>query len=468
MLKSTRGRNNRGMALLAVLLILLFIAGSSASFIWFMNQQQTRVGARRRGAAALAVAEAGVHRALSILESDAPDGHTGRTWRPRAHVETFTVGTFEGRFSLSLTDEAGGAVLVTSTGEVAGVTRRLRARVYLASRALLAALHGAGLLRLESQPAAMVILPYGVGTADRPWIHIAAMRGIWFAGSDVSINDPSLVFEASPGPADAPGTANSAATRPAPGPARLLLPRRVDLIIGPGYPVDVQQLRVMGVRLEQAVLRTEVLPAVPEVDRAFFQGEAGANSNNAALNEAAGKYVGDADLLRKRDSLYSRSQFARLNRYLRSRVQSPRLQGVIYVRGGVTLVERQQLHIAEGALVTEGTLTLRRGATLEVTHSAATRTLPGIIVMDTGALSLQQDARLRVHGMVHVNKVINLQGRTRVDIVGAMLSNAPGMSFRNLGTVVIRYDPAVLGTPGLRVADDSPTIAWVAAWQELP
>jgi hypothetical protein len=49
-----------------------------------------------------------------------------------------------------------------------------------------------------------------------------------------------------------------------------------------------------------------------------------------------------------------------------------------------------------------------------------------------------------------------------------MLSNDPGISFRNLGVVVIRYDPAVLGTPGLDVADGAPVVAWVAAWQESP
>lgn len=457
------------MALLAVLIILLVVTGSSASFIWFMNQQQTRAGARFRSAAALAVAEAGVHRVLSILESVAPDGGTpGRAWRPAAHVETFPVGTLEGRFSLSLTDETGGAILVTSVGEVAGVTRRLRAWVYLASPALLAAVHGASFVRLETQPAATVIMRYGAGTANRPWVHVAAGRGVWFGGTDVSINDPSRAFEPGPGPVDAPGGANSATTPPAPGPARLLLPRGVHLLIGQGDPVDIQQLRVMGIRLEEAVMRTEVLPRGPEVNRAFFQSEASANTSNAGLNAAAGKYAGDADLVRKRDSFYSQQQFARLQRYLRNRVQAPRLQGVIYVRGRVTLVERQQLHIAEGALLTEGTLQLRQSAALEVTHSAATRTLPGIIVMDNGALFLAKDAHLRVHGVVYVNGAIELRERTRVDLVGAMLSNDPGISFRSLGTVVIRYDPAVLGTPGLRVAEDAPVVAWVAAWQESP
>jgi len=88
--------------------------------------------------------------------------------------------------------------------------------------------------------------------------------------------------------------------------------------------------------------------------------------------------------------------------------------------------------------------------------------------MDNGVLLLAQDARLRVHGVVYVNGVINLRERTRVDIVGAMLSNDPGISFRSLGAVVIRYDPAVLGTPGLRVADGAPVVVWVAVWQESP
>ena len=37
-----------------------------------------------------------------------------------------------------------------------------------------------------------------------------------------------------------------------------------------------------------------------------------------------------------------------------------------------------------------------------------------------------------------------------------------------VGAIVIRYDPAVLGTPGLRVPVDAPVIAWVARWEELP
>ncbi|MBI3998576.1 MAG: hypothetical protein HY355_06040, partial [Armatimonadetes bacterium] len=208
-----------GYAVLVALLILLAIVGSSLSFLWVMNRLQARAGARLRLAAAMGVAEAGVHRALAALETVAPDGGSpGRSWRPSAYSEVVQVGPLEGRFTLSLADEAGGAIVITSAGEVAGVTRRLRARVYLASPAQLVGLYGASLVRLEDRPGAIFILPYGAAIGDRPWIHIAAGRGIWFATAEVAINDPSVPFDAGPGPVDGPQGANAATVPPSPGP----------------------------------------------------------------------------------------------------------------------------------------------------------------------------------------------------------------------------------------------------------
>src|SRR5207302_1082830 len=90
---SRGGRNG------VVLIVLLAIAAWSSSFVWLMNQQLTRAGARYRSAAALAVAEAGVHRALSILEGVAPDAPLpGRTWRTEEYAETIRLGSFDGQF----------------------------------------------------------------------------------------------------------------------------------------------------------------------------------------------------------------------------------------------------------------------------------------------------------------------------------------------------------------------------------
>lgn len=464
-------RADAGMALLAVLLILLVVTGASTSFIWFMNQQQTRVGARLRSAAAMAVAEAGVHRALAILESVAPDGHTpGRTWRPTAYSEPVSTGHLEGRFTLSLIDDVGAAILITSTGEVAGVTRRLRARVHLASPALLAALYGASVVRLERRPAATFILPYGAGTQERPWLHIMAGRGVFLSTTHVSINDRSVSFDGGPGPVDAPEGANRWTALPTPGPVRVLLAPGAELLLGQDRQrVDLQQLRVMGVAIDEVVRSADALPRSPVVDRAFFQAQAGANTSNASLNEVAGQYAADRDLARKRDSLYSPGEFNRLLAYLKSGPYPPRLVGVIYVTGELALPGGHRLEILDGALITEGTVQISEGASLEITHSAATRTLPGLIVLDDGTLSVTRESRLRVHGLVYTSRVFAVGTGAKVDIVGSVLGGDRVLSFRNFGaTIVIRYDPAVLGTPGLRVPADSPVVAWVAAWEELP
>ncbi len=436
-----------------------------------MSQQHTRAGARLRTAAALAAAEAGVHRSLAILEGTTPDGHApGRAWRPAAHTQSLS-GALEGRFTVSLTDTTDGAIVITSVGEVAGVSRRLRARVYLASPALLAALYGAGVVYVERPPAVTVIVPYGAGIRDRSWVHIAAGRGIEFASTDVSINNPSTAFEAAPGPADAPEGANGTFMGRAPEPVRLLLARGAELTLGRDHlRVNIQQLRAMGVYVEGVVLSTQALPSLPEVNRAYYQAMAAGNTNNGHFNEAAGKYLGDDALLGKRDSLYTWTEFEQLVGYLRAVGLPGPLRGVIYVKdGGISLLDGQRLRIVDGALVAESTVELAGGASLEILHTAATRTLPGLVVLDTGAIVVTQGARLRVHGLVYAMKTIDAGLDARVDIVGAVLGHDPEFSFRSFGaSVVVRYDPAVLGTPGLQALDGSPVVAWIAAWEELP
>ncbi|MGH2452905.1 MAG: hypothetical protein ACRDF5_03965 [bacterium] len=461
---------DRGAALLVVLVMLLAITASSVSFIWFMNQQQTRAGVRYRAAAAMAVAEAGVYRALSILETRTPDGRfPGRTWRPTAHAEEMRVGSFEAQFTVSLADAADGAIVVTSVGEVGGEVRRLRARVYLTSPALLVALYGTSIIRLENPPAAISILPYGA-ISDHPWIHLASGVGIWFASAEVRINDPSVPLHAAVGPVDVPLDATDGTPSPPTGPVRILLARGAGLRLDQYTKVSQgEELRAMGINMDGKVLLTEAIPAAPDVDRAFYQSQAAANVENASLNEAAGKFRANADLAHKRDSLYSQLEFEQLHEYLNAGFRAPPLRGVIYVKGGVELRPGQQLHITDGALIAEASVHLEQGALLEVTHSAATRTFPGIITLDKGDLIVSQGARLRVHGLTYAARAFDVLPGAKVDIVGSVLANGPGFSFSIFGAAaVIRYDPAVLGTPGLRVPGGAPETAWVARWEELP
>ncbi len=455
------------MALLGVLVLLLVITGSSTSFIWFMNQQQTRAGARLRSAAAMALAEAGVHRALAILESVAPDGRgPGRTWREE-YSEALTVGALKGSFTLSLADGPGGVILITSIGEVGGVTRGLRVQVYLASTALLAALYGASVVQLDEPPAVTSILPYGAITGDGPWVHIAAGGGVWFATTDVSLNQPALPLRVSVGPAGAPLGESAATPAQGSGSVRILLARGAKLMLDrEGHSVNVQQLQVMGVNLAEVVLRAEGL-APPEADRAYYQSLAAANTANASVNAAAGSYFGDRTLAVKQDSLYAESEFDRVQIYLMA-AGSQHLQGMIYVRGQVMLFGNQHLQITDGALIAENTVHVGDDASLEITHSARTRTLPGLIVLNEGGLLVTEEARLRVHGLVYASRVFDIGRGARVDIVGSVVGRDTGVSIRNGGVTVIRYDRAVLGTPGLRVPDGAPVVAWVAAWEELP
>ncbi len=465
-------RAESGTVLLAVLVLVVAVGASSASFIWFMNQQQARAGARLRSAEALAVAEAGVHRAVSILDSLAPDGSPGRRWRPAAYSEIMPVGPFEGRFVLSVADQDDGSVLVTSMGGVAGATRRLRARVHWASPALLAGVYGRGHIRFEGSPSSVFILPYGRGMDDQPWVHIAARLGVWFAGTDLSINNPAVLFDIGPGPVDAPDGVVGAARLSRPAPVRLLLARGAELMLSQerGFRrVDIDQLQAMGLYVDGVVLRPPSLPNLPEVDAAYYQTLAAGNTRNAALNEAAGQYTGDLDLARKRDSLYSRGEFEAVRTYLQTGLRSSRFQGVVYVAGPVTLLDGQGVQIADGALIAEGTVHLGQASSLDITHTAATRALPGVMVLSKGALVISRDAVLRAHGMIYAEGTVEVAAGAHLDVVGALLGGDDVLSLRSVAaSIVIRYDPAVISTPGLHVEDDAPPMAWVVAWEELP
>ncbi|MGH2405103.1 MAG: hypothetical protein ACRDGN_11640, partial [bacterium] len=372
-------------------------------------------------------------------------------------------------FAVSITDDLDGAVLITSTGELGSVTRKLRARTYLASPALLAALYGPGTVHFQRPPAATYILPYGLGMGDRPWVHVAAGREVWFARSDVAINEWSGPVEIGPGPVD---PAQTPATHLSPaglGPVRILLAGGANLTVGRGRAhVDIQQLRAMGLNAQGVVLRTEALPLPPQVVAGYFRDRAAANVSNAAFNTSAGTYVGNADLKRKRDSLYTAEEFDQIQTYLGALPRSPRLEGVVYIKGSLLIPDNQQLRIWNGALVVEGAVYVSLNAVLEVTHSAATRTLPGLIALDQGFIVIAERARARIHGLVYA-KAVAVDDAARVDVVGAVMATDQNLSFRNTGgRVVIRYDPAVLGTPGLRAPPGSPIITWVAAWEEFP
>ena len=457
-----------GQALLVVLVILLVVTGSSASFIWFMNQQQSRAGTRHRELAALRLAEAGVYRMLAVLEAAWPPGpDSGGPQPPEPWEERIAAGPLEGRLSVSVGLDTDGTMLVTSRGEVGGAVRRLRARVTLASPALLAALYGATVVQFDQPPAALFILPYGAGFGDRPWFHIAAGQEVSFVQTRVVLNDAAQLPDPFPGPVDLPEPPR-AGPRPAIEPVRILLAADARLTLQESS-VTVAQLRVAGIRLDESLRRVDRLPPLPAVDREYYRVLASANAANAALNRAAGRFTGDGELEHKPDSLYSRDQMVGVLTYLETLAQPLPMRGVIYVSGRVTVPMRSRVHIADGALIAESTVLVDQEAELRVTHGPSTRALPGIITLRNGALIVARAARLRVHGLIYTSRVFDTAPGALVEVVGALVSNDSSISVRtNAATVVIRYDPAVLGTPGLIAASEGRIIAWVAAWEELP
>lgn len=464
-----------GFALLVMLVILMAVTASASSFIWYMNQAQARSGARYRDAAAAALAEAGVHRALAILES-----------LPGAPAASDVAdGSSTGGFSIDIADGGDGEMIVTSTGEFGGVGRRIRARVVLASPALLAAIYSASTVRLEPG-AETFLVPYNpnpggspsdgtrpgdagsdwIAARDRPWVHIAARRGLWLSTRNVSVNEPLGAFDTSPGPVDGP---LPAATR-APAPLRILLSREADLVTEPDLRrTELHRLRTLGANVDGEVRRVDAFPAAPQIDRAYWRAAAAANTANAALHQAAGEYLLDQGLAQKTDSVYTAREFERLLDYLATGRRAPVLRGVVYVTGEVALAPGRRLRITDGALIADDWVQIGDQADLRIIHSAATRALPGLLVLDPGRLTVGRGARLDVHGLVFVGRVFDMIYGAQVHIVGSVIAADPVIGFNNLAaTAVIRYDPAVLGTRGLRVPAGSPVVAWVAVWEERP
>ena len=457
-----------GQTLLIVLTIMLAVTVSATSFIWYMNQQQTRAGQRYRAVAALHLAQAGLQRALAILESAAPDGTPGAAWRPRDYQEALNVGDLEGHFTLTISDEPDGALLVESDGQVGSVVRRLHARVYLASPAFLAAVAGRSSVRFDGSSGLIAIFPYGA-LPDRPWIHLAAGREVWFGSPDVRLNDGTVSFPVPPGPLELAAPGEGGGASPVLDPARLLVGPEAELALGPDRQrVDLQQLRVAGLNVAAQLRRADPFPTLPAVDRGYYRSLAEANAANVEINRVAGRFAGDEILERKEDSLYSAGQFDAVIRYLGTRKDRLALHGMIYVTGRVTLPVEAALEITDGALIAENTVTLGERALLRITHTPRTRALPGIILLENGGLLVRPGSRLAVHGLIYTAQTVEIAGEGTVEVVGALASNDPGTSVRSRdATLVIRYDQAVLGTPGLRMPGDGPVSAWVAEWREV-
>jgi hypothetical protein len=304
-----------------------------------------------------------------------------------------------------------------------------------------------------------------------PWTHIAVGQRLSFKSAEVWLNNPSLRIAVTPGPIDDMLQSNGIPEVHPSERARFVLAQGADLTLGwEDRPANPIELRAAGIADRNTIRRIEPFPRGPIVDRAFFRALAISNTANAELNRTVGTRLGDRDLARKQDANYSELEFQRVLQYLRLQPQLQHLTGVIYVRGHVPLRDGQQLYIEDGALITDGFVAIERNSRLEVTHSVARRNWPAVIALEERfALGVGIGSELRAHGLVLANGIVDFLEGAKVDIVGAVVANGRGLSFRNQSaTTTIRYDPAVLGTPGLQAAANDSVVAWVATWKELP
>lgn len=466
---SARQAFESGHVLLAVLIMFMAISLSATSFIWFMNQQQTYAGRRYQDVAALYAAEGGIQRVLAALESASQDDGPGRSWRPRDYAEPFESGPLKGRFTVSVEGNGDGSLVVTSEGVVGSATRRLQARVSLASPALLAALYGASVVQFERPTATVVILPYGRTLTTERWVHVAAGEAIRFVDTGASAINAPVTFEVPVGPLEALDRTREGCRAGGLRPARLLLANDAELMVSKGlHRVDLQQLRAQGFHLDGHLIEVDRFPSPPQVDRNFYSSLAAANTANAEINRLAGQRANNRQLAQRRNSLYQPQEMIEILRYDASRRSPTTLRGLIYVAGGLELADGSRLAIVDGALVAERSIFIGEKAELTITHTPQMRTFPGLLVLDQGGLMLDEKAKLKAHGLVYVSRSLDIGQGAVVELVGALLAKDPMLSVRNDGgQILICYDQAVLGTPGLRVGADEPIIAWVSDWREV-
>ncbi len=453
-----------------VLGVLLVIAIISVAFASLVSVRQRLAGHRYRVLVARYLAEGAVEQALWALENDAQnhiavDGVT--------HIQA--GGILEGKFSVEkIRDEGKGLVSILASGEVGGVLRRVRTTARLSPRILTYALFGNRLIRLEGSEARTYVIPAYPSSACVEGGHLGTSGEIWFRNPGASVNEfTGAVLPLREGDRPDHALVEAAATAEQPNSklGKLTLAGGAVLTIGEAHlPTDARGLRANNIWMGMEVLSIRDSQVLPVVDHDMLRALAQASVANAEINEAVGDQTWPA-LRMKRDSVYEQEDFRHIIQYLAG-VPSKPLKGPIYVKGTVTVPEDTIIQLLDGFLAVEGSLTIRAGGHLEVRHSSSSRTFPGIVTMmgEARPLIVQQRGVLIVDGLVYAGGPFDADQGSIIDIVGALMGADARLSIRNHNaTLVIRYDPSVLGTVALiRPPGTTNMVAEIVSWEEVP
>lgn len=459
-------RRENGQALVMVVVVMMILQVIAWAFLARMNIEQRLAGGSTRSFAALYLAEAGLQRALVMLEQGAPadaaaDG-SSVPYRETLVSGAFTIETIERR--------ADGLVAVVVSGEVAGASRRLQALVRLGPEALSYGIYARDVVSLEGQSRTYVV-PHHVGWGQRrrgaavaaggeirfdPQAELNVFRGRPLSLREGQVPDETLL-------------STSATDDSARGLVDLVLAGNARLRAGVTYiPPRLEDLRQYVEELGVRRVTTRAPVAMPSLDVDYYRKLAEANTANAAINAAAGAFGGYPDLRTKTHSRYSAEELlAIVDYFARTKLPDPVLHGVIFAYGPLELRGAARLTILDGALFVKGDLLIGEGVRLEVRHTPRARFLPGLVASavepaQSGTIQVERGATAIVDGLV-------LAGGN-VDVLGGVLDVTGSMAGRNIvnnssGATMIRFDPGAGAVAGLLRSDR--VFAISIGWQEL-
>ncbi len=453
-------RRQNGQALVIVVVVMMILQIVAWAFLSRVNFEQRLAGGATRDLAALYLAEGGLQRALWILEEGTPEAATGNGSLP--HQEMLGAGTFTIEALDPLPE---GLTSIVVRGEVSGASRRVKALARLGPEALVYGLYGEGTVAFGGR-ARTYLVPFRAGGGG------CRRTGDLAAGGEIRFDSPRATLNAfrSFTLTLREGTIADNGLLDSPGPPESDM-GLLDLVLAGGArlfsgieqtPVELDELQrqVRGLGVRRVRVRPRVL--LPSFDIRHYIALAEKNTANAPLNRAVGEAIGELGLFEKTHSRYSAEEFEAILAYLQAQPKKPTLQGIIVVDGDVNLQQGSKLSIADGALVALGDITINELARLEVRHGPTTTTLPGIVTGGSGSIHIGDRAMAIVDGLILTAGDLEVQAGV-LDVIGAI---AAGSFFNADGTVVVRYDPRVLVTAGLRRIGRG--YAELVSWQELP
>ncbi len=460
-------RRRRGQALVMVVVVMMILQVIAWAFLARVNVEQRLAGGSTRSLVALYLAEAGLQKALTMLENGAPPG-TGQNGDSLPYEEALGAGTF----TIERLDAgADNVVVIVVRGDVAGARRRVQAVARIGPQTLAYGLYGQNIVAFDGRSRTYLV-PFHTGWGRRRRVPALAAGGeIRFDSREAALN----VFRGRRLPlregeiSDQMLLRASEGTGPAAGLVDLVLAGRAQLRAVLSYiPPRLEELRrrVDEVGVRQVKGRPPL--EAPSLDLDHYRALAEANTANAAINAAAAAASGHPDLRTKAHSRYSAEEMVIIFDYLK-RTDRPRsvLRGAVFVYGPLDLRGNDTLVITDGALIVEGDLTIGEGVRLEVRHGPAAWGMPGLVASavetaQEGSIFIERDAMAFVDGLVLAEGNVEILGGL-LDVIGAVAAR----DFANRdGVAVIRYDSRVVATAGFRRTNRG--LAEVLSWQELP